>query len=119
MNGRQARRQRFIEHARLQRAIDQARQATPQYVGALATGDEVWTVGTLMAVIPALREDYPPDLKTALDRRRRATLTGQCDCGGQRRLTKRGQLVVEHAHNCPATDDNLVTRHGMVPVRWS
>jgi hypothetical protein len=121
MNGKQARRHRHTERSRIEQTLAAARTATPEYVATLATHDEVWSVGPLLCVIPPLMEDFPPAVKDAVDRRRRATLSGQCDCGGKRRLLKPRHLVLEHEHNCPASDDNLTklgARHGLKFKRW-
>jgi hypothetical protein len=89
---------------------------------------EVWLVDGVMHVLPALRDDMPADLKNALSRRRRASLTGRCDCGartvvhGGRRLRdlQPGEVVrgsMAHERDCTASDAGiaeLVERFGGV-----
>lgn len=121
MNGRQARRQRAAERARQEHALEQARKAAPVLVAILPSRDEVWSVGPIMAVIPPLLDEFPDEVKHAVDRRRRATLHGQCDCGAIRRLIRPGHATLDHHDRCPASDANLSTigaPHGLQFVRW-
>ncbi|RAY13608.1 hypothetical protein DPM19_18185 [Actinomadura craniellae] len=104
MSARRARQQRAAANARIQRTLDQAAAATPQFAESLGPIFEAWQVGPMLLVIPALRDDYPPEVKAAFDRRRRATLTGRCDCGGTR-AARRGRVVHEHELDCPARDE--------------
>ncbi len=120
MNGKQARRHRAAERAHLEASLDQARQATPEHVATLPGGAEVWTVGPIACVIPPLLDDMPTPVKNAVDRRRRATLTGRCDCGAERRWTAPRHMTLDHTRDCPAGDANLVelgARHGYVFAR--
>jgi len=118
MNARRER--RADERTRLSRTLAEAEGATPTYVGRLG-GTELWMVGKILAGIPVLRDDYPADVKDAVDRRRRATLSGRCDCGARRQLVGHG-LVFAHEPGCVAGDEQLdavAARHGMAFARWS
>ncbi|MET8862289.1 hypothetical protein ABZW11_04940 [Nonomuraea sp. NPDC004580] len=121
MNGRQARRQRTLERDRVEQILDEASRATPEHVGTLPNGNEVWVVGPIGCVIPPLLDEWPDDLKHALDRRRRATLTGRCDCGARRRWLGPNNMTLTHEANCPASDPNLIAlgfRHGVPFGHW-
>jgi hypothetical protein len=79
--------------------------------------------GGILQVVPGLRDDHPAEVKNALDRRRRADLTGRCDCGarmGQLCRTPDGMLhaTFEHENDCPASNDllrELFRRYGIKP----
>jgi hypothetical protein len=79
---------------------------------------EMWKRGPVLFGLPVIREEYPAELKTALDRRRRAMLEGQCDCGAALRVTRHGTQI-EHEHDCIASDavlGEIAARHGAKPV---
>jgi hypothetical protein len=75
--------------------------------GRLSSGDEVWGVGKIGMVLPAIEDRYPPALKSALARRRSASMSGQCDCREVVWEVTGFMLVFRHADDCPATDDNI------------
>ncbi|MCT7353618.1 hypothetical protein N4P33_15760 [Streptomyces sp. 15-116A] len=106
MNARKARLKRAAERARTQAALDAMASATPQLVGSHG-GHDYFKVGDALVLVPVLLDRYPPELKAAVDRRRRASLTGSCDCGGGRRLDRKSRVVHTHENDCPAADDNL------------
>ncbi|MFP8882612.1 hypothetical protein [Streptomyces mangrovi] len=106
MNGRKAR-QRAAEHRRkVESALKEIRAAQPRLV---AQNDDVemWHRGPAVLVVPVLRDDYPPELKAAVQTRRRASLELECPCGVEVRVTEGGQAAVRHAVDCPASDEVL------------
>ncbi len=52
----------------------------------------------------------PPAVRQALARRRHATLTGRCACGGVTGLAedKGGYVTIAHESDCPAGDDEIM-----------
>jgi hypothetical protein len=89
------------------------------YTGKVLGGYEMWVKGGVMFGLPIIAEDYPADLKTALDRRRRATLAGRCECGAVLGVRRAG-TVMHHQDGCIASDDSLdeiAARHGKRSVR--
>jgi len=71
-------------------------------------------------------EDAPSELKDALARRNRASLTGVCECGARAQLANGGsadidgivQAVIEHENGCPASDaaiEAIAVRTGWCP----
>ncbi|MFI7461854.1 hypothetical protein [Nonomuraea sp. NPDC049646] len=110
------------DRMRIERTLAEARQATPELVAVLATKDEVWSVGPLMCVLPPLLDEFPDELKQVVDRRRRATLTCTCDCGGMVRWVRPNVAELRHIGDCPATDENMTAlgaKHGIPFVRWA
>jgi hypothetical protein len=92
---------------------------TAQLVG--STGDfEVWALGRVAFVVPAINDAMPPDLKDALATRRAAMLTGTCACGAQMLLTidpggHPAAVRMDHEVDCAAHDRqvrDLLNRHG-------
>ncbi len=80
----------------------------------LGGGLELWTLGPVATAMPELRDDYSPRLRAALIRRRDATLTGRCVCGGTiaagRPLTPGvAAASIEHEPECDAIDERLAT----------
>jgi hypothetical protein len=71
---------------------------------------EIWLNDRVVQVLPALRDDLHPRIKDAVARRRLASLTGRCDCGGEMEIdgpltpgsTVRGRMW--HEPDCSATD---------------
>lgn len=119
MNGRQARARRAAERAKIQASLDAMAGATPKLIASIG-GQDQFMIGPVLISVPVLRDDYPPDLKNAIDRRRRAGLTGRCDCGAVRHLTRKGGLELQHEDDCPATDerlDEIAAAHGMTMRR--
>lgn len=116
MNGRQARARHAAQRAQTLAALNAMIGATPALLGT-AGGQDIYQVGPTVVAIPILRDDYPPELKDAIDRRRRAGLTGRCDCGAVRQLTRKGRLQYDHEPSCDASDfrvEEIASRHGMV-----
>lgn len=121
MNARRARERRQAERATTQAILDASLAATPRYVRTLPNGSECWMRGRIMFVIPPLVDDYPDPIKAAIDRRRRASLSGQCDCGAVAAINRRGSVEMNHEDVCDATDralDELAAAHGMKFERW-
>lgn len=109
MSAGRARRRRLTRNIRTATWSDSEAQPA-RYVGSPAPGWEAWCAGPAMFVIPALPDGAPPEVLNALDRRRRATLTGRCDCGARRRLdhlSPTPRAVIHHADTCPAADPAL------------
>jgi hypothetical protein len=122
MNARRARERNRAERERLSQLLQDAAVSAPRYLETLSNGCEAWMRGRIMFVIPPLREDYPADLKAAVDRRRRASLAGSCDCGARWDLTRGGHLGMAHEPDCDAADealDRLAAAHGMAFGRWA
>jgi hypothetical protein len=122
VNARRAKERNRTERERLRAILNTSATAEPRYMRTLSNGQEVWVRGRMMLVIPALVDDYPDPIKDAIDRRRRASLTGRCDCGAHWEITRRGNLGMEHEPGCDAADDaldDLAEAHGMVFARWA
>jgi hypothetical protein len=100
------------------RVLGRSLAAEPVLVGRLGSY-EMWARGEVVFGVPAIREDYPAELKTALGRRRQATFDGRCSCGAVLRVTRQGTQM-EHEPGCIASDESLdaiVARHGGRSVR--
>jgi hypothetical protein len=90
----------------------------PKLLSIDASGtDELWAIGDVAFVLPAVPPDAPPLLEYALRLRREATLTGACDqCGTNLRiepietngLPNVSASVLPHRSNCPAADENIL-----------
>ena len=89
----------------------------PRLVQQLPTGDELWQLstpqGNVLHVLPAIDDAWPPELKSAVARRRRAILSGRCDCGARFRVLGGDTAGVmhagmEHERDCPASDDHCM-----------
>lgn len=72
--------------------------------------NDLVVVGRIGYLVPTIRSEYSPELQAALRRRRTATLTGRCDCGGSTAATMPGRMDLEHEAECPAGDDWIVPR---------
>jgi hypothetical protein len=121
VNARRARQARQLRRRDVEQLLEEAASSTPRLVGTHA-GQEMWATGPVLHVIPALRDDYPGEIKAAIDLRRRAALSGVCDCGGRWDLDRHGLLGFGHEPGCPAIDDVLFElghRHGYTFSRWS
>jgi hypothetical protein len=119
MNARKARLRRAAERTRTQAGLNAMAQATPQLVTSHG-GHDYFKVADALVLVPVLRDDYPTDLKAAVDRRRRASLTGTCDCGGGRRLDRKNRVIHTHEDGCTASDDNInaiAAEHGLTFAR--
>ena len=73
---------------------------------------EYWKRGDVLFVVPAIPDGAHPEVANAIERRRRATLEGRCDCGAH--LIWVGpkhqgvtQSALIHEDDCPAADTNL------------
>ena len=73
------------------------------FIGLLSGDQEVWTRGPALIVVPAIREEYPPELKQAIARRRSVVLEGRCPCGADMAL-RAGYVEIDHEAGCPAPD---------------
>jgi hypothetical protein len=76
-------------------------------------------VGPVMMILPAeAPADAPEEIRSAIEARRQASISGRCACGAERRLkAKHGQarLVIRHEDDCVASDagiTEIATRHG-------
>jgi hypothetical protein len=119
MNARRARQLRAAERIKVQATLNTLQDAEPVLIGTIG-GQDYYKVGTALFLVPVLLDDYPPAIKTAIDRRRRASLTGRCDCGAERRVGRKNRIVLEHETDCDATDerlDELAAAHGMTLAR--
>jgi len=107
MSASRAYRRRGRRH-RLERELADADRAAPRFVARVGDHDEAWMCGRALFVVPALKDDDPPELRQAIGCRRSATLHGRCECcGARRRLRGRGHAVVEHEAECSADDDSI------------
>jgi len=76
--------------------------------------------GTLL-LVPAIGDAWPAEVKNAVERRRRATLYGRCDCGARQGRPKRApdgvlHAAMAHEHDCPAGNEviaELFRFHGI------
>lgn len=121
MNARRARERHRAERDKLRRTLHEAADSGPRYLETLSNGSEAWMRGRVMFVLPPLVDAYPEPIKAAIDRRRRASLEGVCDCGALWGITRRGKLDMAHEAGCDGTDsalDDLATAHGMTFPRW-
>lgn len=119
MNARRAKARSRIEREELRATLTEASASPPRYLRTLR-GSEVWVCGRVLFTLPVLCDDYPDDLKAAVDRRRRASLSGACDCGGRWDVTRRGRVEMWHETGCDATEqalDALAAGHGMAFAR--
>jgi hypothetical protein len=105
-----------------QELLQQSMAEQPVYMSTLGNY-EMWRKGRVAFGVPVIREDYPAELKTALVRRRRAMLTGQCECGARLRVTRPGSRYpteIRHQADCIASDtslDEIAERHGKRSLR--
>jgi hypothetical protein len=106
MNARAARARSRAVRGIIEQALNDAARCAPRFVTAMGEM-EIWQRGCVAFVMPALRDDYPSPLKAAVDLRRRATLSGECDCGATRTVVGQ-RVVLEHDDDCMATDKNLI-----------
>jgi hypothetical protein len=107
---------RQIQRNQFRTMITTMTASEPIFVGTAGMVDgievEAWRVGPMLMVIPSLTEaEYPPEVLDALDLRRRADLTGRCDCGARWcPADDHGgglHLCMDHEHDCVAGDDRL------------
>lgn len=75
-------------------------------VGILEGGEEVWRRGEALIVLPPIPDDASPALKSALGRRRRATVTGECSCGATFEQGAQS-LTMAHMASCDASDSSI------------
>jgi hypothetical protein len=89
----------------------------PKFVSVADNGDELWSMGGAMFVLPAVPAGAPPELEYALRVRRDAVLSGTCEeCNASLDAGPFGQLegveavaaIIPHRRNCPASDGNLL-----------
>lgn len=83
-------------------------------------------LGSTLAVLPVAQEDMPRELREAITRRRIATITGVCPCGGRFELGEPHPLgepsraTVWHENDCPAQEkvfDRLLGSWQATPPR--
>lgn len=98
--------------ARIRQTLADARAAEPVYVGPVGDDFEAFMVGRAMVVTYRTLPGMAPEMRAAVDRRREATLTGRCPCGGRSHMGPSGGGIVtadlRHEHDCPAADVNLL-----------
>ena len=109
-NGRAHR--RSVHRGRLELLYLAALDQPARHVRDLGDGLEVWQRGEVAFVVASVPEDAPATVRDALDRRRRATLTGRCACCGRLHLRRMhpgqiSQQIFVHEQECPAADGNL------------
>jgi hypothetical protein len=97
-------------------ALAESLRHEPEFINTVNDGDdEVWQRGKMLLLIPAIRDKYPAGLKNAIGRRRRAVLTGQCECGARQQVSKKGTslvpgrtgVVMDHSYGCIATTESI------------
>ncbi|MFE7056200.1 hypothetical protein ACFVAO_13390 [Streptomyces californicus] len=94
-----------------------ANSAEPKFLSVAENGDELWSMGSAMFVLPAVPAGAPPEMEYALRVRRAAVLSGTCDeCNASLNADPFGRLegveavaaIIPHRRNCPASDENLL-----------
>lgn len=67
--------------------------------------------GSTLYVLPDIDDRLPADLKNAIARRNKATVTGRCDCGARIEITSRAGGVINatmaHENDCPAGSERF------------
>lgn len=105
---------RHIGAGCVEAVVREAAAAPPTYLRPLGAYYEVWKKASMLVVLPKLIEGLAPEVLNAVDRRRRASLTGTCDCGARWRVIRKGrtaQLTMHHQVDCSASDAVLVGLH--------
>jgi hypothetical protein len=78
--------------------------------------NEIWTLGSVLFLLPVIPPDAPPDVEYALRLRRDASLSGQCDvCGAAFDVqhvedfedSSLSAGIFPHRGNCLAADENI------------
>jgi hypothetical protein len=121
VNARKARERKRLQLNEIRQVLAESQAATPRFAGYFA-GQELWRVGDVLHVVPILKDAYPDELKAAIDRRRRAAMTGKCDCGSTWQVLRRGRVQMAHEDDCPAADAVLFAigeRYGYHFSRWA
>jgi hypothetical protein len=98
----------------LRRQLDEGLEQPARFVG-VTEGGEMWVRGRVAFVVPVIPDGAAPELKDAIERRRRASLTGHCLCGERVRFTGGGRMILRHEVGCNASDQGLarlVAQHG-------
>jgi hypothetical protein len=86
----------------------------PHLIGRLGEWDLI-RKGRVVFAVPVIKDDFPPDLRAAYQRRRAAMLTGTCVCEGRLRPGGPYGLQMDHAAGCIASDGSIAeitARHG-------
>lgn len=78
-----------------------------EFGGLIGPNAEVWSLGKVAVVMPRRRDDWPDELRDAWYRRLEANLTLHCECGGTFKTTAPGHGAMEHAYECPASDERI------------
>ncbi len=120
-NGRRHR--RGVRRGRLEQTFITALDQPATLVADLPGGGELWKRGEVAFVVAGVPATAPPAIRAALDRRRRATLTGRCECGGRLHLRRMmaaatNHQAVVHEADCPAGDHNLAALIEAEGWRW-
>lgn len=121
MNGRKARARTRALRDRNARLLEEIRAGHPELVGTNAEGSmETWQKGPATVVVPALRDEYPPALREAIQTHRVAAFEGGCQCGAGVRISQAGQYAVTHTVRCPGNSgviERLATEAGIPTQR--
>lgn len=80
--------------------------ATPLFVAKI-NDHEVWQRGPTTIRVPAVKDDYPSEIKEVLIARRTAALAGECPCGARRVYNLGHQPPMRHAPQCKASNETL------------
>lgn len=103
---------RRLAGAKVASILAEADASTPTYVGPAPGGGEIWRAGPVALVVAGIPFGAPPELAQAMARRRDASLTGRCQCGGRPHLLRASHtgsiMAVVHREDCPATDEAVV-----------
>ena len=104
-------------------ALREADKAAALVVGSTGNEDIVMK-GTVMYVVTRILPGMADELAEAIGRRRRATLDGQCDCGGRRHTGKAGRTgramgTFLHEEGCSAHDRAIAALVLRTGWRWS
>lgn len=107
--GRKLRRQ--AQRSQIARAVSDARGAVPAFVRTMNAREELWKIGPVLSIVPAVPVTGTPEEIRVAKLRRATSLEGVCpDCGAVRRIKSQGshfRLVVRHEQACPVSGVNV------------
>lgn len=117
MNGKKAKQQRRAARERSERMVAAIQAAVPVLLRTSPDGNEVWQVGPVTVVVPAVPLDAPTEMQQAVTVYRMAALTARCPrCEVQVKVTAQGCVYLRHEAQCVANVDRLAElgeRHGI------
>ena len=107
---------------RMSEKLREADKAVAVVIG--VEGDEDLVLkGSVLYIVPRVLPGMADELAEAIARRRRATLDGQCECGGRRhtggRVARGGMGTFLHEESCSAHDRAIKALVESTGWRWS